>query len=117
MTRQKMAAEEYKAEHQVFVDAVPHPFTALRQLQFIGAALRTARDKKGFTLVDLSVAAGVSYQHICRIENGKENFSFQVLHRICKALDKSVLEIVSTAHDSQSDVQGVIGRVPRTELA
>ena len=64
-------------------------------LQRIGAVIRAARQRRGWTQAQLAAALGTSQSAITRIEQGNQNLSLEMLSRIGKALDS---EIVSLGH-------------------
>jgi predicted transcriptional regulator len=45
----------------------------------IGSFIRIVRKDKGLSLEALAASAGISYQYLSCLENGKENFTLQVL--------------------------------------
>jgi DNA-binding XRE family transcriptional regulator len=71
----------------------------------IGSFIRTVRKDKGFSLEALATSAGISYQYLSGLENGKENFTLQVLDSLALALDFPFPKLVSHAYKSVSDVR------------
>jgi transcriptional regulator with XRE-family HTH domain len=71
----------------------------------IGSFIRSVRRDKGFSLEALASMAGISYQYLSCLENGKENFTLQVLEALSHALDISLPKIVALAYESVSDIQ------------
>lgn len=59
----------------------------------IGRQLADLRTKKGYSVRQLAELAGVSYQNITKIENGKYNVSIDILSKVTKPLGAK-LEIV-----------------------
>jgi len=57
-------------------------------------AIRSRRREAGWKLRELSERARVKYQHLANIESGHAVASIEVLHRIAKALDVDVSELV-----------------------
>ena len=53
----------------------------------IGRAVRALREQKGFTLEQLAPSAGITYQYLSGLENGRENFTIGVLQRLSQALN------------------------------
>ena len=54
----------------------------------LGKMLSTARERKGWSLRELSSRTGVSYSLICRLEGGKfHDASFKKIVRLGKALE------------------------------
>jgi len=64
----------------------------------IGHAIRRFREKEGLTLEQLAAVAGVSYQYLCGIETGKENFSIGVLEKVAQALKLSPGTLIAAAY-------------------
>jgi transcriptional regulator with XRE-family HTH domain len=60
----------------------------------LGKNLKNARLKSGFTQKKLSEIAGLNSNYYARIERGEENFSFEILEKICKALRIKSSEIM-----------------------
>jgi transcriptional regulator with XRE-family HTH domain len=67
--------------------------------RMIGSAIRRFRDEDGATLEQLARRAGISYQYLCGIETGKENFSIGIFEKICFALDRSPATVVMAAYE------------------
>ena len=63
----------------------------------IGAAVRTFRRARGWSIEALAVRASLSYQYLCEIETGKRNFTIEVLERLARALEMPLLRLVSAA--------------------
>jgi transcriptional regulator with XRE-family HTH domain len=55
--------------------------------QTIGAALRTAREQRRFSQLELALAAGISQRHLSYVENGKSMPSRSLLHDLFESLD------------------------------
>jgi len=70
----------------------------------IGEAIRRLRERDGLTQQQLAVDAGISYQHLCGIERGHENFSIGMLERIATALDLSLAALVGAAYGEESSI-------------
>lgn len=66
----------------------------------IGRALRVLREQQGFTLEQLAPKAGITYQYLSGLENGRENFSISVLQRLSEALGFPLKAIVTLAYES-----------------
>lgn len=64
----------------------------------IGDAIRRLRTRAGYSLQELGARSGVSYQYLCGIETGKENFSIGVLEKIARALDLPLVAIIGAAY-------------------
>ena len=59
----------------------------------IGKALKKKRKEKGLTQQQLADGAEIDRSKISDMENGKEDFQFSTLLKLCKALGVSVAEI------------------------
>lgn len=68
--------------------------------QVIGLCIRAIREQRGYTLESLAEKAGISYQYLSGVENGKENFTIQVLECISEALKFPLKALVAQAYDS-----------------
>ena len=63
----------------------------------IGRFIRKLREQKQLTQEQLSGAAGITYQFLSGMENGRENFSIDVLESLAKALGAPLPQLVSAA--------------------
>ncbi|MEV5986206.1 helix-turn-helix transcriptional regulator [Streptomyces sp. NPDC052051] len=63
----------------------------------MGPRLRTARERRGSTLTDVSRATGISPSTLSRIETGRRKPTLEVLLRLAKAYDVSLDELAGTA--------------------
>jgi transcriptional regulator with XRE-family HTH domain len=66
--------------------------------QVIGYAIRRFRQRDGRSLEDFATAAGISYQYLCGIETGKENFSIRILEKLTRTLGVSIVTLVAVAY-------------------
>jgi transcriptional regulator with XRE-family HTH domain len=73
--------------------------TAEPQL-LIGRAVRALREQRGFTLEQLAPVAGITYQYLSGLENGRENFTIGVLQRLSEALKLPLKSLVVLAYES-----------------
>jgi transcriptional regulator with XRE-family HTH domain len=64
----------------------------------LGSAIRLARESLGLSLEKLSEEAGITYQYLSSLENGKENFTVGVLEALAKALGTAVAPLVAQAY-------------------
>ena len=71
----------------------------------VGTRLRHARLLRGLRLSDLARLAGCSESMVSKIENDRATPSLTSLHRICKALDLSVSDLLGSA---QSEPWGIM---------
>lgn len=69
-----------------------------RAQQVLGACIRAIREQRGYTLEDLSERSGISYQYLSGIENGKENFTIQILEGVADALKFPLRSLVAQAY-------------------
>ncbi|HUS25327.1 MAG TPA: helix-turn-helix transcriptional regulator [Candidatus Binatia bacterium] len=80
--------------------------------QRIGSRIRVLRKRRGLRLEDLASRAGISYQYLSGVENGKENFSIAVLDAIAHALEVSLRSLIVSALSprarAESKVQGAV---------
>ncbi len=61
--------------------------------KLVGICIRVIRSQHGLTLDRLARKAGITYQHLFAIENGRENFSIQAIERIARALRVSLRDL------------------------
>jgi transcriptional regulator with XRE-family HTH domain len=64
----------------------------------IGRTIRQLRESSGLSQEKLAERAGITYQYLSAIENGKENFTVGILETIAKALDNEVPMLVEQAY-------------------
>lgn len=76
--RAKLAADDRSAE-------APNP----------GAALRTLRRQRGWTLADICSRTGLPVSTLSKIENGKMSLSFDKITRIAQGLEVDISELFS----------------------
>jgi transcriptional regulator with XRE-family HTH domain len=65
-----------------------------KKLKTFGTHLRKIRDKKGWSQEELAHQAGISYNSLNLIENGKLNTTLATLHAIGDALDMSLKDLL-----------------------
>lgn len=65
----------------------------------IGKAVRALREQRGLTLEQLAPQAGITYQYLSGLENGRENFSIGVLERLSDALGHPLKSLVQIAYE------------------
>lgn len=63
----------------------------------IGRFIRKLREQKTLTQEQLARKTGITYQYLSGLENGRENFSVDILESLGKALDCPVPQLVSGA--------------------
>lgn len=66
----------------------------------IGRAVRALREQKKLTLEQLAPNAGITYQYLSGLENGRENFTISVLQRLSEALGFPLKSLVALAYES-----------------
>lgn len=71
-------------------DATPVPLR-------IGRAIRSYRESQSLTLEQLASRAGITYQYLSGVENGRENFTIGVLERLAVALEVKLHKLVEQA--------------------
>lgn len=71
----------------------------------IGKAIRALREQRGFTLEQLAPMAGITYQYLSGVENGRENFSIAVLQRLSDALRLPLKSLVAMAYEAADQQQ------------
>lgn len=72
-------------------------FDANAVQQRIGKTVRAHREGKGLTLEQLASKAGITYQYLSSVENGRENFSIGVLTRLANALAEPLVNLLEQA--------------------
>lgn len=63
----------------------------------IGRAIRSYRESQSLTLEQLASKAGITYQYLSGVENGRENFTIGVLERLASALEVNLHKLVEKA--------------------
>ena len=63
----------------------------------IGRFVRKLREQKQFTQDQLATRTGITYQYLSGLENGRENFSIDVLEALAGALKVPFPQIVAAA--------------------
>lgn len=70
----------------------------------IGRAIRLLREASGLTQEKLAERAGITYQYLSAVENGRENFSIGVLESVASALGLDVPALVERAYTDSDPV-------------
>ena len=60
----------------------------------LGEILKTRRQDRGLTLLDLSEQTGVHQTHLGRIERGERHPSASILRRVAESLDFTEIELL-----------------------
>jgi transcriptional regulator with XRE-family HTH domain len=68
----------------------------------IGRFVRQLREEKGLTQDQVATKTGISYQFLSGLENGRQNFSIDVLESLCHALGLALPQLVAGAFGNQS---------------
>lgn len=63
------------------------------EIKAFGKRLKSIRQKKGLTQLDLELEAGISRTEISRIENGLKNIEFYTIVKLAEALDVTLREL------------------------
>ncbi len=71
----------------------------------IGRFVRQLREEKGLTQDQVATKTGISYQFLSGLENGRENFSIDVLESLANALEVSLPRLIGAAYGSQEAVK------------
>jgi transcriptional regulator with XRE-family HTH domain len=71
--------------------------------QVIGQCICHFREQRKLTLEGLAAAAGITYQYLSGIENGKENFSILVLEELAAALQISINTLIALAYEPEAN--------------
>ena len=61
----------------------------------IGKKIKSMRQSKNISQIDLSKNAGIAQSTLSYLENGKKTPQFETLWAICKALDVTILELLT----------------------
>jgi len=72
--------------------------------QLLGSCIRAVREQRGLTLENLAEKVGISYQYLSGVENGKENFTIQVLENVAQALKFPLKSLVSHAYETAEHI-------------
>jgi transcriptional regulator with XRE-family HTH domain len=68
----------------------------------IGHFVRALREQKGLTQDQLAAKTGITYQYLSGLENGRENFSVDVLESLAKALGYALPKFVAMAYTTEA---------------
>lgn len=63
------------------------------EIKAFGKRLKSIRQKKGLTQLDLELESGISRTEISRIENGLKNIEFYTIVKLAEALDVTLGEL------------------------
>jgi len=73
----------------------------------IGRVIRFLRESGGLSQEKLAERAGITYQYLSSVENGKENFSIGVLDALARALGIDIPVLVEQAYAAPTAVSAV----------
>ena len=76
----------------------------------IGRFVRRLREQKRLTLEQLASRTDITYQYLSGVENGRENFSIEVLEALGKGLDCPLPQLVAGAYAPAADTAGVLAK-------
>lgn len=68
----------------------------------IGQFVRALRERKRLTQDQLAAKTGITYQYLSGLENGRENFSLDVLESLAKALGYTLPKFVAMAYAAEA---------------
>jgi transcriptional regulator with XRE-family HTH domain len=63
------------------------------EIKAFGKRLKTIRQKKGFTQLDLELESGINRTEISRIENGSKNIEFYTIVKLAEALEVKLSDL------------------------
>lgn len=73
----------------------------------IGRFVRKLREQKGLTQDQLAAKTGITYQHLSGMENGRENFSIDILESLANALGCPLSQLVAGAYAPEPTASGI----------
>jgi len=73
----------------------------------IGRFIRRLREQKQLTQEQLAIKTGITYQHLSGMENGRENFTIDILESLARALDYPLPQFIAGAFAPESTVSGI----------
>ena len=76
----------------------------------IGRFVRKLREQKRLTLEQLAGRTDITYQYLSGVENGRENFSIEVLEALGKSLACPLPQLVAGAYAPAADAVGVLAK-------
>ena len=74
----------------------------------LGRFVRKLREQKELTQDQLASKTGITYQYLSGMENGRENFSIEVLESLGKALGCPLPQLVAAAYAPDATADGVL---------
>jgi len=73
----------------------------------IGRFIRRLREQKQLTQEQLATKTGITYQHLSGMENGRENFTIDILESLARALDFPLPQFIAGAFAPESTASGI----------
>ena len=73
----------------------------------IGRFIRRLREQKQLTQEQLATKTGITYQHLSGMENGRENFTIDILESLARALDYPLPQFIAGAFAPESTISGI----------
>ena len=73
----------------------------------IGRFIRRLREQKQLTQEQLATKTGITYQHLSGMENGRENFTIDILESLARALDYPLPQFIAGAFAPESTASGI----------
>jgi transcriptional regulator with XRE-family HTH domain len=73
--------------------------------EIIGACVKAIREAKGETQTSLAAKSEITYQYLSGLENGRENFTIQVIDRIARALKFPLKTLISQAYEVDARIE------------
>lgn len=73
----------------------------------IGRKIRVLREAIGLSQDKLAEKAGITYQYVSAVENGKENFTIGILESVAKSLGTDVPTLVEKAYEDPTPIPTV----------
>ncbi len=74
----------------------------------LGRFVRKLREQKELTQEQLASKTGITYQYLSGMENGRENFSIEVLESLGKALGCPLPQLVAAAYAPDATASGIL---------
>ena len=74
----------------------------------LGRFVRKLREQKELTQEQLASKTGITYQYLSGLENGRENFSIDILDSLGKALDCALPQLVAAAYAPDPTASGTL---------
>ena len=73
----------------------------------IGRFIRKLREQKQLTQEQLATKSGITYQHLSGMENGRENFTIDILESLARALEFPLPQFIAGAFAPESTTTGI----------